>query len=58
MIKRDTRLQILNFSNEVVTGAGKFFMVPFMLQHKKHFTAESFEVAPLDSDCDIILPYW
>jgi hypothetical protein len=58
MIKRDTPLQILNFSNEVVIGAGEFFTVPFILQHKKHFAAESFEVAPLDSDCDVILPYW
>jgi hypothetical protein len=57
-IKRDTPLQIRNFSNEVVPGAGELFTVPFMLQHKKHFAAESFEVAPLDSDCDIILPYW
>jgi hypothetical protein len=58
MIKRDTPLQLLNFSNEVVIGAGEFFMVPFILQHKKHFAAESFEVAPLDSDCNIILAYW
>jgi hypothetical protein len=43
-IKRDTPLQILNFSNEVVPGVGKFFTVPFMLQHKKHFAAESFEI--------------
>jgi hypothetical protein len=57
-IKRDTPLQIRNFRNEVVPEAGEFFTVPFMLQHKKHFAAESFEVAPLDSDCDIILPYW
>jgi hypothetical protein len=57
-IKRDTPLQIRNFSNEVVPGAGELFTVPFMLQHKKHFAEESFEVAPLDSDCDIILPYW
>jgi hypothetical protein len=57
-IKRDTHLQILNFRNEVVPGAGKSFMVPFMLQHKKYFAAESFEIAPLDSNCDIILPYW
>jgi hypothetical protein len=58
MIKRDTPLHILNFSNEVVIGVGEFFMVSFMLQDKKHFAAESFEVIPLDSDCDIILPYW
>jgi hypothetical protein len=58
MIKRDTPLQIHNFSNEVVIGAGEFFIVPFMLQHKKHFAAESFEVIPLDSDCYIILAYW
>jgi hypothetical protein len=57
-IKRDTPLQIQNFSNEVVPGAGELFTVPFMLQHKKHFAAESFEVAPLDRDYDIILPYW
>jgi hypothetical protein len=58
MIKRDTHLQIDNFSNEVVPRAGKFFTVPFMLQYKKYFAAESFEVVPLDSDCNIILPYW
>jgi hypothetical protein len=58
MIKRDTPLQIQNFSNEVVPRAGELFTVPFMLQYKKHVAAESFEVAPLDSDCDIILPYW
>jgi hypothetical protein len=57
-IKRDTPLQIRNFSNEVVPRAGELFTVPFMLQHKKHFAAELFEVAPLDSDCHIILPYW
>jgi hypothetical protein len=57
-IRRDTPLKIHNFNNEVVTGAGEFFTVPFILQHKKHFAAESFEVAPLDSDCDVILPYW
>jgi hypothetical protein len=39
-IKRDTPLQIRNFSNEVVPGAGELFTVPFMLQHKKHFVAE------------------
>jgi hypothetical protein len=58
MIKRDTPLQILNFSNEVVIGVGEFFTVPFILQHKEYFAAESFEVTPLDSDCDVILPYW
>jgi hypothetical protein len=57
-IKRDTPLQIRNFSNEVVPGAGEYFMVPFMLQYKKYFAAESFEVAPLDSNCDVIRPYW
>jgi hypothetical protein len=57
-IKRDIPLQIRNFSNEVVPRAGELFTVAFMLQYKKYFAAESFEVAPLDSDCDIILPYW
>jgi hypothetical protein len=50
-IKRDKPLQIRNFSNEIVT-------VSYMLQHRKHFTSETFEVGPLDSDCDDILPYW
>jgi hypothetical protein len=47
-----------NFNNEVVTRVGKFFIVPFILQHKRHFAAESFEVVPLDSDYNVILPYW
>jgi hypothetical protein len=57
-MKRDKPLHIRNFSNEVVKDAGEFFTVPYMLQHRKHFTSETFEVAPLDSDCDVILPYW
>jgi hypothetical protein len=58
MIKRDTPVQIHNFTNEVVPRVGECFMVPFILQHKKHFAPESFEVTPLDSNCDVILPYW
>ena len=41
-----------------VPGAGEFFTSPLMLQHRLHYTRLSFEVAPLASDYDIILPRW
>jgi hypothetical protein len=55
-IKRHKPLEIRNFNNEVVKGAGEYYTVPYQLQHKKHFTSEAFEIAPMESDCDVILP--
>jgi hypothetical protein len=57
-IERDHPKEIRNFNNEVVKGAGKYYTLPLLLQHRSHFTNDSFEVAPLDEDCDVILPYW
>jgi transposase InsO family protein len=41
-----------------VEGAGEFYTAPIELQHKRHFTAEAFEVAPTSHDFDVILPFW
>jgi len=31
---------------------------PLLLQHRKHYSQEVFEVAPLEPIVDIFLPFW
>jgi len=31
---------------------------PLLLQHRKHFSREVFEIAPLEPEVDIFLPFW
>jgi hypothetical protein len=39
-------------------GAGEAFTHSLMLEYKRYFTRETFEVMPLDGETDIILPCW
>jgi len=47
-----------NCSGEEVKGAGMEYTEPLLLQQRKHFSREVFEVAPLESEVDIFLPFW
>ena len=47
-----------NFAGQAVLGAGKYYSYPLTLQCKSHYSIESFEVAPLSGDYDVILPDW
>lgn len=49
--------RIENFTGETVTNAGQFYTQPMRLQHKKHFSNEQFEVAPMEETIDQILPF-
>ena len=49
---------IQDYAGQEVEGAGKFDTAPLILQHRHHFSRVSFEVAPLASDYDAILPRW
>ena len=39
-------------------GAGEYFTSPLLIQYRKHYTRESFEVAPMADDYEAILPNW
>ena len=58
VVKRATTKRIENFAGKAVPGAGKYYTSPLLLQHCKHYTRETFEVAPLAGDYDAILPAW
>jgi len=48
---------IENYTGERVSGAGQFYTAPLLLQHRKHYSEESFEVSPMEQGIDIFLPY-
>jgi len=49
---------IRNFTGDIVSGAGHEYTKPILLQHRKHFTQEVFEVSPLEPEVDVFLPFW
>ena len=50
--------KVEDFAGAKVPGAGKYYSYPLMLQCGRHYTVESFEVAPMAPDYDIIMPNW
>ena len=58
LIRRPIPKPIENFAGQEVPGAGEYYTAPLELQHRKHLTSEAFEVAPLGSEFDAILPAW
>jgi len=51
-------IAIRNFTGELVPGAGQEYTIPITLQHREHYSQEVFEVAPLEPEVDIFLPFW
>jgi len=48
---------IENFTGEVVKGAVQSYTGIMRLQHRKHFSKETFEVTPMEAAIDIFLPF-
>jgi len=48
---------IESFTGESVKGAGQCYTEPLLLQHRKHFTREKFEISPMDTEIDVFLPF-
>jgi hypothetical protein len=46
------------FHRSTHADIGLTYSYPLRLQHRKHFSVESFEITPTDSECDMILPFW
>ena len=56
--ERLTVRPIQGYAGQEVEGAGIYYTAPLKLQPRHHFSRVSFEVAPLASDYDAILPRW
>ena len=55
---REQARRVDNFAGQAVPGGVKYYSYPLTLQCKSHYSIESFEIAPLSGDYDIILPDW
>jgi hypothetical protein len=49
---------IENCTEKIESEFGHSFTYPMRLQHRKHFSMDLFEIGPMGSDCDMILPFW
>jgi len=57
-IRRREAAPLLNCSGEEVKGAGMEYTELLLLQHRKHYSQEVFEVVPLELEVDLFLPFW
>jgi len=48
---------IESYTGESVQWAGQFYMEPMLLQHRKHYSKEKFEISPMEADIDAFLPF-
>jgi hypothetical protein len=58
LLRHEEKISLRNFAGEIVAGAGQFYTRPLLLQHRGHWTRETFEVAPLEPGVDLFLPFW
>jgi len=50
-------IQVESYTGEIVKGAGQLYTEPLRLQHRKHYTRESFGVSPMEAGINIFLPF-
>jgi len=48
---------IENYTGEKVKGAGQFYTEPMLLQHRKHYSKERFQISPMEPEIDAFLPF-
>jgi hypothetical protein len=58
LLKHERPFAIENYTGQSVKGARQYFTRPMILQHRRHFTREAFEVSPMEKEVDIFLPFW
>jgi hypothetical protein len=56
-VVQDTKVEFCSFAGEWVEGAGKAYTNPLLLQHRKHYTSEVFEIYPKELQVDTFLPF-
>ena len=57
-LDHETAFSIESYTGQTVQGAGQYYTRPMLLQHRKHYSQEAFEVSPMETGVDIILPFW
>jgi len=58
ILKHDPAIRIENYTGQHVEKAGIYYTKPLLLQHRQHFSKETFEVTPMEPKVDLFLPYW
>jgi hypothetical protein len=58
IITYDISLRINGANGYLLSGVGEAFIHSLLLHYKQYYMRETFEVMPLESEIDIILPYW
>jgi len=48
---------IESYMGEKVPGAGQFYTEPILLQHRRHYSKEKFEISPMETGIDAFLPF-
>ena len=48
---------IENYTGERVKGASQFYTEPMLLQHRRHYSKERFEISPMETGIDAFLPF-
>jgi len=48
---------IENYTGESVKGVGQFYTEPMLLQHRKHYSREKFEISPMEPEIHAFLPF-
>jgi len=58
MLKHDPAISIENYTGQNIKQMGIFYTNPLLLQHRGHFSKETFEVTPMEPEVDVLLPFW
>ncbi|KAF8241181.1 hypothetical protein K440DRAFT_575307 [Wilcoxina mikolae CBS 423.85] len=58
LVTRTEPNSVENFNSEIVEGAGLQYTFPVTLLYDNHYTQAIFEIGPMESATDIMLPYW
>ena len=56
--RKERPTPIRNCSGEEVPGSGEWITKEATLRHHRHYSRQSFEVAPLEPGVDVFLPFW
>jgi len=48
---------IENYTGESVKGAGQFYTEPMLLQQRRHYSKEKFEISPMETNIDAFLSF-
>ncbi|MCU1441842.1 MAG: hypothetical protein JWP85_2839, partial [Rhodoglobus sp.] len=57
-VKRDVPAKVVGFTGEIMSSTGHAFTIPLMINSNGHQSEVSFEIAPLPTGLDAILPAW